>query len=71
MCWVYVSGGWGEASGVPSVRRHQELPSYQTELVSATSKMDPPLAEADTISDTGGVSAITYLREDKYAVQQL
>ena len=56
------SGGHAE---VASVRRQQGLPPCQTESVPASSKMDPPLAKAEPISDAGGTSVITYLRKGK------
>ncbi|GAB0207045.1 epimerase family protein SDR39U1 [Grus japonensis] len=48
-----------------SVRRCQKLPPCQTEPVPASSKMDPPLAKAETISNGGSASVITYLRKGK------
>jgi len=41
--------GW--AAGVASVRRHQKLPPSWTQLVPASSKMDPSLAKPELISD--------------------
>ncbi|KAK4810932.1 hypothetical protein QYF61_013340 [Mycteria americana] len=60
--WVLVAGG---ATGVTSVRRCQKLPPYRIEPVPAGSKTDPPLAKAETISDGGSTSVITYLRRGK------
>ncbi|KAK4810988.1 hypothetical protein QYF61_014460 [Mycteria americana] len=53
------------ATGVASVRRRQKLPLCPTEPVPASSKMDPPLAKAEPISDSGSASVITYLRRGK------
>lgn len=56
---------------VASVRRWQELPTCQTKLVPATSNMDPPLAKAEPISDSGAASLTTYLRRGKkYCTKQ-
>lgn len=41
------------------------LPPGQTELVSAGSKTDLPMAKAEPITDVGGVSVLTYLRRCK------
>lgn len=60
----FFCGGYAE---VASVRRHQRLPPCQTESVPASSKIDPPLAKAETISDAGGTSVTTHLRKcEKY-----
>lgn len=48
-----------------SVREHQDLPLCQTEPVPAGSKLDPLLAEAESISNVGSVSVITYLGKGK------
>ena len=48
-----------------SVRTHQELPPCQSAPVPAGSKIDPPLPKAESISDVGSVSVITYLRKSK------
>lgn len=45
-------------------RRNQELPPGQTEPTPAHSNTDLPLAKAEPIGDTGGISAIIYLRVD-------
>ena len=55
----------GEAAGVASVRRDQELPPCRTEPVLAGSKMDPLLAKAEPISDGGSTSVIAYLEGEK------
>jgi len=47
------------------VRRDQELPLCQTELVPASSRMDLPLAKFEAISNTGSASVITYRRKAK------
>lgn len=51
LCLVYLASFWyrGEAEGVPSVRRHQELTPCQMDTVPASSKMDSPLAKAALI----------------------
>jgi len=42
--------GSREATGVPSERRCQKLHPCLIELVPASSKMDPPLAKAESIA---------------------
>lgn len=66
-CIVFMWQGFGSsrAAGVASVRRHQVLPSCQTETVPDASKMEPPLPKAEPFSDAGGASVITYLRKGK------
>lgn len=49
------------ATGVASVRSCQKLLPRLTEPLTASSKMNLPLAEAEPISDSGGTSGITYL----------
>jgi len=50
---------------VASVRSCEQLPPCLTEPVPAGSKMDPPLAKAEPISDIGSASGITYLRRGR------
>jgi len=50
---------------VAPVRRQQELPPCWTETVPAGPKTDPPLAEAEPVSDSGSASVIIYLRRGK------
>ena len=59
---VLVAGG---ATGVASVRRCQKLPLCPIEPMPASSKMDPLLAKAELISDSGSASGITSLRKGK------
>lgn len=47
-----------------SDRRNLELPPSQTEPVPVNSKANLLLASAELIKDTGGTSAIMYLRRD-------
>jgi len=54
---------------VASVRSCWKLPPCLVEPMPATSKMDPPLAKAKPISDSGSSSGIMYLRKEKSAVQ--
>ena len=67
MCIGFAWQGFGSggATGVASVRRCQKLPPCWTEPVPAGSKMDPPLAKAEPISNIGSISVITYLRKGK------
>ena len=51
--------GSREATGVASVRRCQKLPLCPIEPMPAGSKMDPPLAKAEPISNDGSASGIT------------
>ncbi|GAB0178358.1 zinc finger and BTB domain-containing protein 5 [Grus japonensis] len=62
--WQGAGSGWG-AAGVASVRRHQELPPCEIQLVTACSKTDLPLPKAGPISQAGGASAIMCLRKRK------
>lgn len=55
----------GEASGVASVRRHQEHLPYQTEPVLVGSKTAPLLARARPIKNSGGPMGKMYMRKDK------
>jgi len=57
--------GSGETAEVASVRRHQGLSPCRAEPLSAGSKVDLLLAKAMPISNTGGTSAIAYLRKGK------
>lgn len=50
---IFIAGG---AAGVTSVRRNHRLPPRQTEPLPASSEMDPPLAIAEPVRDTGGTS---------------
>jgi len=50
---------------VASVRSFYKLPLCWIEPMPARSKMDPPLAKAEPISDGGSASVITYLRKKK------
>jgi len=50
---------------VASVRRCEKLPSCLIKPVPAHSKMDPPLAKAKPISDSGSAFLITYLRRGR------
>jgi len=53
------------ATGVASVRSCWKLPLCLMELMPGGSKMDPLLAKAETISNSGSASMITYLRRKK------
>ena len=64
---VLVTGG---VTGVASVRSCWKLPLCLTEPTPAGSKMDPPLAKAEPISDSGSASVITYLRRKKKLLGQ-
>ncbi|KAK4827207.1 hypothetical protein QYF61_015235 [Mycteria americana] len=59
------SFGSERATGVASVRSCWKLPLSLMEPMPASSKMDPSLAKAKTISDSGNASGITYLRRGK------
>lgn len=48
---------WG-AAGMTSVRICQKLPPCLMEPMPATSKVDPPLAKAEPISDGGSTSGV-------------
>jgi len=48
-----------------SVRSCWKFPPYLIQPVPAGSKMDPPLAKAEPISDAGSASVITYLRRER------
>ena len=50
---------------VAFVRRCQKLPLCLIEPMPDGSKMDPPLAKAEPISDDGSASVIAYLRRGK------
>lgn len=52
--------GSNGAAGVVSVRRHQELPTCQTEAVPAGSTTDPPMARSKPVTNVGSTSVITY-----------
>jgi len=58
------------AIGVDSVRNCQKLPRCLTDPVPAGSKVDPPLANAEPISDGGSTSMITDLRRGKIKTLQ-
>jgi len=47
---------------VASLRSCQKLPPCLIKPMPAGSKMDPPLAKAEPISNSGSASMITYLR---------
>ena len=51
------------AAGVASVRKDQGLSPCRTETVPDSSKMHVPLAKAESISESGDASVITYLRK--------
>jgi len=59
---VLVSGG---AIGLASVRSCWKLPPYLMKPMPAGSKMDPLLAKANDISDSGSASVITYISSGK------
>ena len=59
---VLVAGG---VTGVTSVRSCWKLPLCMTEPMPDGSKMDPPPAKSESISDSGSTSVITYLRRKK------
>lgn len=64
--WIYMARFWElGATGLASVRRHQKLSPCQMGLIPAGCRIDLPLAKAETISDTGSASGITYLRRGK------
>jgi len=50
---------------VASVRSYEKPPPCPTESMPVGSKMDPPLAKAEPISDSGSTCAITHLRRKK------
>jgi len=58
------------ATGVASVRSCRRLPLCPTEVMPASSNMDLLLANAESISEGGSTSGITYLRRGKKPVQQ-
>jgi len=62
---VWQGFGSGRATGVASVRSCQKLPPCLIEPMSASSKMDPLLTEAEPINDSGSTSEIRYLRRGK------
>jgi len=62
---VWQDFGSGGAIGVASVRSCEKLPPCLIEPVPASYKMDPPLAKAKPVSDSGSTSGITYLRRGK------
>lgn len=65
---VLVAGG---AAGVASVKRHQELPAYQTDPDPADSKTDPLLAKTEPISDCSRASDIKHsLKKETTTLQQ-
>ena len=47
------------------MRRCQKLPPYLTEPMTAVSKIDLPLAEAEPISNIGSTFVTPYLRRGK------
>jgi len=51
--------------GVASVKSCKKLPPCLIRPVPASSKMDPPLAKARPISNSGSTSVITYLRKGR------
>lgn len=57
----FVQSGFGSegTTGVVSVRNCQKLPPCPTESMPAGSRVDPLLAEADPISNSGSCSLIT------------
>jgi len=50
---------------VACVRSYQKLPTCLIEPVPAGSKMDPPLAKAETIRNSDSTSVITYLNRGR------
>jgi len=62
---VWQGFGSGAAIGVASVRSSEKLPPCLIKPVSASSKKDPALSKAKTISDGGSTSVITYLRKGR------
>ena len=57
--------GSGGPAEVASVRTCQKLPLCPIEPMPAGSKMDPQLAKAEPINDSGSASGIIYLRRGK------
>jgi len=65
--WVYVARfGEGGAAGVASVRKYWELPLCWTEPVPDSSKMDPPLAKSEPVSEVGSATVVTYKKSKKH-----
>lgn len=65
MCWAYLAKFWWKgAAGMDCDRRNQELPPSQTEPVPVNSRTDLLLASAEPVRDTGGTSAMIYLKRD-------
>lgn len=62
--FVWQGFGRGGATEVAAVRCQKLLP-YLIEPVPIGSKRDPPLAKAETISNSGSPSVTTYLRKGK------
>lgn len=62
MCVAFTWQGFdsGEIVGMGSVGRHQELPPCWAEPVLASSKMEMPLATAESISGFGRTSVKTF-----------
>jgi len=60
--FVWQDFGSRGGTGVASVRSCWKLPSCLIEPMPAGPKMDPLLTKAETISDGGNASVITYLR---------
>lgn len=68
---MWQSSGSGEAAGVASVGRHQELPPYQTDPDPADLKTDPLLAKAEPISDCSRAADIKHiLKKETTTLQQ-
>lgn len=61
--WIYVASRG--ATGVASVRWHQQLSPCQTESIPVGSKRVLPLAVAETISDADSTSGIMHLRKGR------
>jgi len=62
---VWQGFGSRGAIGVVSVRSCEKLPPCVIKPVPDGSKMNPPLAKAKPISDSGSASVITYLRRGR------
>ena len=71
-CIGFAWQGFGSkgTTGVSSVRSCQKLPLCPIKSMSAGSKMDPPLAKAEPISDSATASGITDLRKGKEVTAQ-
>jgi len=65
---VWQGFGSRGATGVASVRSCDKLPPCPIEPIPAGCKMDPLLAKAKQINDSGNTSGITYLRRGKICI---